>query len=72
MALWDDIIPPEDLKMFSKCNMGGRTVYGKNPAIIVVDMTYGFVDDAFPKGRSKMGWPAKAEGKYVDEVKRRE
>lgn len=21
-------------------------------------MTYGFADDAFPKGRSKMGWPA--------------
>jgi len=23
MALWDDIIPSEDLKMFSKCKMGG-------------------------------------------------
>ena len=58
MAIWDDIIPPEDLKMFSKAKMGGKSSYGKKPAIIVVDMTYGFVDDAFPKGNSEMGWPA--------------
>ena len=58
MAVWDDIIPPEDLKMFSKAKMGGKSSYGKKPAIIVVDMTYGFVDDAFPKGCSKRGWPA--------------
>ena len=58
MAIWDDIIPPEDLKMFSKAKMGGKSSYGKKPAIIVVDMTFGFVDDAFPKGNSAMGWPA--------------
>lgn len=58
MAIWGDIIPPEDVKMFSKAKMGGKSNYGKKPAIIVVDMTYGFVDDAFPKGCSKMGWPA--------------
>ena len=58
MAIWDDIIPPEDVKMFSKAKMGGKSSYGEKPAIIVVDMTYGFVDDAFPKGCSKMGWPA--------------
>ena len=45
MTIWDDIIPPEDLKMFSKAKMGGKSSYGKKPAIIVVDMTYGFVDD---------------------------
>ena len=38
--------------------MGGDREYGKSPAIIVVDMTYGFVDDAYPLGCSKMGWPA--------------
>ena len=58
MAIWDDVIPPEDLKMFNKAKMGGKSSYGKKPAIIVVDMTYGFVDDAFPKGNSAMGWPA--------------
>lgn len=58
MAVWDDIIPAEDMKMFSKAKMGGQSSYGVKPAIIVVDMTYGFVDDAFPKGCSRMGWPA--------------
>ena len=60
MAVWDDIIPPEDLKMFVKSKMGGKAGYGQKPAIIVVDMTYGFVDDAYPKGCSKTGWPAVA------------
>ena len=58
MAIWDDIITPEDLKMFEKSKMGGERQYGNRPAIIVVDMTYGFVDDAYPLGCSKMGWPA--------------
>ena len=58
MAIWDDVIPQEDLKMFTKSKMGGKAGYGKKPAIVVVDMTYGFVDDAYPLGCSKMGWPA--------------
>ena len=58
MAVWDDVITPDDLKMFEKSKMGGEREYGKSPAIIVVDMTYGFVDDAYPLGCSKMGWPA--------------
>ncbi len=58
MAIWDDVIPQEDLKMFAKCKLGGKAGYGKRPAIIVVDMTYGFVDDAYPSGCGKMGWPA--------------
>lgn len=58
MAIWNDIIPPEDLKMFNKAKMGGEIKCGKKPAIIVVDMTYGFIDDSYPLGCSKMGWPA--------------
>jgi maleamate amidohydrolase len=57
MAIWDDVIPAEDLTMFKKGGMGGSGAYGKRPAIVVVDMTYGFVDDAYPMGSSKMGWP---------------
>lgn len=57
MAIWDDIIPQEDLKMFAKGKWGGNINYGKKPAIIVIDMTYGFVDDAYPLGCSRMGWP---------------
>ncbi len=58
MAIWDDLIPKEDLKMFDKGGMGGKLQYGKKPAVLVIDMTYGFVDDAYPLGCSKMGWPA--------------
>jgi len=58
MAIWDDVIPKEDLEMFAKSKFGGEREYGKKPAIVVVDMTYGFVDDAYPLGCSKMGWPA--------------
>jgi len=57
MAIWDDVIPSEDLKMFAKAKMGGTVLYGEKPAIIVVDMTYGFVDSAYPLGCSSMGWP---------------
>jgi nicotinamidase-related amidase len=33
---------------------------GDTPAIIVVDMTYGFVDSAVPLGHSETGYPAVA------------
>ena len=59
--LWQygmNVIPSEDLKMFAKAKMGGKVLYGKKPAIIIVDMTYGFVDSAYPLGCSSMGWPA--------------
>ncbi len=65
MAVWDDVIPAEDLKMFAKSKMGGKAGYGKRPAVVVVDMTYGFVDDAFPLGCSKMGWPAAHANKQL-------
>jgi maleamate amidohydrolase len=65
MAIWDDLIPQEDLKMFAKSKMGGKAGYGKRPAIVVVDMTYGFVDDAYPLGCSKMGWPAVRANKQL-------
>jgi len=58
MAIWDDVIPEEDLKMFAKSKSGGKAGYGKKPAIVVVDMTYGFVDDSYPLGCSKTGWPS--------------
>lgn len=58
MATWDDVIPAEDLEMFAKSKMGGKVGFGKKPAILVIDMTYGFVDDSYPLGCSKMGWPA--------------
>jgi len=71
MAIWDDVIPSEDLKMFAKAKMGGKVVYEKKPAIIIVDMTYGFVDDAYPLGCSKMGWPAARAIKRLLNIRKR-
>ena len=55
MAIWDDVVPSEDLQVFAKAKLGGKMVNGERPAIIVVDMTYGYVDDPYC---SKMAWPA--------------
>jgi maleamate amidohydrolase len=56
MAIWDDVIPKEDLVMFAKAKFGSKGEFGKNPAILFVDITYGFVDESYPLG-CKMGWP---------------
>jgi maleamate amidohydrolase len=61
MAIWDDVIPEAERQIYAKGGMGeGRVGIGEKPAIIVVDMTYGFVDSAFPLGYSPTGYPAVA------------
>jgi nicotinamidase-related amidase len=61
MAIWDDVIPEAERRIYAKGGMGeGRVGMGEKPAIIVVDMTYGFVDSAFPLGYSPTGYPAVA------------
>ena len=61
MAIWDDVIPAAERELYVGGGMGqGRVGMGERPAIIVVDMTYGFVDSAFPLGHSATGYPAVA------------
>src|SRR5919202_1950449 len=57
MAIWDDVIPESDLKNFRKAQYGETRELGKKPAILVVDMSWGFVDSRFSRGNSEMGWP---------------
>ena len=57
MAIWDDVIPESDKRMFAKAGMGGTLGFGSRPAIVVVDMTYGFADSRYPLGSSEMGVP---------------
>lgn len=57
MAIWDDIIPESDKKMFAKAGMGGRLQWGGRPAVVVVDMSYAFADSRYPTGNSEMGEP---------------
>ncbi len=61
MAIWDDVIPEEERRLYRKGGMGEAAIgFGERPAILVVDMTYGFVDSAFPLGHGETGWPAVA------------
>lgn len=57
MAIWDDVIPDSDKRMFTKAGMGGTLGFGEKPAVVVVDMTYGFADSRYPLGASEMGVP---------------
>ncbi len=52
MAIWEDLIPESNMKPFEKGGMGGISGFGKRPAILVVDMTYAFVDERYPLGSS--------------------
>jgi maleamate amidohydrolase len=58
MAIWDDVLNEQDRQMFSKAKMGGRGKFGEKPALIIVDMTYGFADSRFRLGYSETGYPA--------------
>jgi maleamate amidohydrolase len=74
VPLWDDVLNAEDKQMFTKAKMGGSRVMGKVPALLIVDMTYGFADSRFRLGHSETGYPAvdatshllqKARGKNI-------
>ena len=68
-----DIIPEEDRKIIEKKyrnNAPKEEVLGDSPALLVVDMTYGFVDDRFPTGFSQTGEPClKNIRKLIDAAK---
>ena len=61
MPVWDDVIPKNELEKFASGGMGvTRVGFGDKPALVIVDMSYAFVDSAFPLGDSEVGWPAVA------------
>src|SRR5207302_2037399 len=47
-----------DLVNFRKAHYGQFRELGTTPAIVVVDMSWGFVDSRYGRGNSEMGWPA--------------
>jgi maleamate amidohydrolase len=70
---WTDVIPPADIESFA----GGQSTVdreleaGARPALVVVDMTYGFVDSRYPTGWSPGGEPAvAANARLLDEARR--
>jgi maleamate amidohydrolase len=56
---WDDVIPQSDIDSFNTSPDAIRRPLeaGVRPAIVVVDMTWEFVDSRFPSGHGDTGWP---------------
>lgn len=48
MAIWDDVIPPEERALYDRGGWGGVSGFGVRPALLVVDMYTAFVDPAYP------------------------
>jgi nicotinamidase-related amidase len=57
MAAWDDLFSAEDLEGYRKAGFDAPRELGTRPGIVVVDMSYAFVDDRFRTGWGKTGWP---------------
>jgi nicotinamidase-related amidase len=55
---YHDIIPKSDLEAYAKAGFGKRMGFGKRPCVIVIDMTYGFVDPKNPLAHGSMGFRA--------------
>lgn len=45
---WRHLIGDEDFAAYAKGSFGRRMGFGARPAVLVVDMTYAFVDPAYP------------------------
>jgi len=52
---FSDIISESDLEGYRKAGFGKRMGFGKRPCMIVIDMTYGFVDPENPLAHGNMG-----------------
>ena len=48
MAVWDDVIPPEEQAEYERAGWGGRVGFGERPALVIVDMYRAFVDPDYP------------------------
>jgi maleamate amidohydrolase len=53
-----DILTEEDRKAFEKGSYGNRMGYGMRPALLVIDVTYSFVDPLYAQAYGDMGWKA--------------
>jgi len=77
--VWTDIIPETDIEVYTKAGFSKTFGYGKKPAVLIVDVEYGFVgvdpeDDIvqaiekFPYSCGKDAWRAVNEMKKLTEV----
>jgi maleamate amidohydrolase len=55
---FSSVIPEKDLEAYRKGGFGKRMGFGKKPCVLVIDMTYGFVDPKSPLAQGSMGFEA--------------
>jgi maleamate amidohydrolase len=55
---YSSVIPKSDLDAYTKAGFGKRMGFGKKPCLLVIDMTYGFVDPKNPLAHGTMGFEA--------------
>jgi nicotinamidase-related amidase len=48
MNIWNDLLSEKDRAAFEKGRMGGRMGFGRKPAVLVIDMSYAFVEPDSP------------------------
>lgn len=53
-----DIIPESDMAAYAKAQYGKRAGFGSKPALLIIDMTYAFVDPSYVQASGNMGWNA--------------
>lgn len=67
-----DSLNNEGFEVFKHGGFGERMGYGNSPALLVVDMTYAFVDSSYDKGVGDPGWKAVRFIKVLLEEARRQ
>jgi maleamate amidohydrolase len=65
---WEKVIPAEDLAVYSAAGYGARSQPGSHPALIVIDLTWGFIGreplpvlesvQSYPNSCGERGWAA--------------
>lgn len=56
--MFREIFPPEEIEAYLKGRHGERMGYGGKPAVVVVDMTYAFIDPEHILAYGDSGWSA--------------
>ena len=57
---WDSSVTESDVEALKRAFGGNLIGFGNKVALLIIDMSYGFVDSSFPLGSSETGWPCVA------------
>lgn len=69
MAIWDDVVPPEERALYERGGWGGVAGFGTRPALLIVDMYTAFVDPAYPYASPDAPRAVEAIGRVLGEAR---